>query len=80
MKWIPVRQYSEKHNLSTPAIYKRIKKGTLESKKIKGAVHVLDVTADDSESIPDDAAINQINDSYEAQLKEKTRLDNELKQ
>ena len=80
MKWVTVREYSEKNKIATQTVRKKIKNSVLESKKIKGIIHVLDVTAVDSESISDDAAINQINDSYEAQLKEKTRLDNELKQ
>lgn len=66
MKWITVKEFAQKHSLSTISVYKRIKRGTIQTKKIKGITHV-----------PYDAEVNIVQEQPNKDLSEDEVKQNE---
>lgn len=73
MAWIKVQEYAKKHQVTPPAVYKKIRRGTVKTKKIKGVL----VIDDNSPIIEDKTA--QIEQTEEQRLsnEEWSQLQNE---
>ena len=48
-KWVSVQDYADSHNVTNQAVRAKIKSGTIQNKKIKGKIHVLDVDYQEQE-------------------------------
>lgn len=83
MNWRTVRQYSIDNNISLPMVYKKIKRKTVLSKKIKGIMYVTDLMdpeETENRQLEEQAGEQeQQNLSYQDQLKKKLQLENALK-
>ena len=75
MKWIKARDYAVYANIAVKNVYEKIKKGLVQSKKIKGILHV----AVDDDSAQNTDNIEQINNQYQNEIQKKLQLDNALK-
>lgn len=76
MKWIKARDYAVYANIAVKNVYEKIKKGLVQSKKIKGILHVA-VQDDSAQNTTDN--IDQINNQYQSEIQKKLQLDNALK-
>ena len=81
MEWKKVREYAIDKNISLPMVYKKIKRKTLLSKKIKGILYVAELIEESSEQQPQNIEdkYQQQNLSYQDELKKKLELENALK-
>ena len=81
MQWMTVKQYSDKKGISQNTVRKKIMRKTVLSKKIKGVMHVADLSAQQIEQQQADKQqqYQQQNLSYQDELKKKLELENALK-
>lgn len=81
MKWVKVREYADNKKITTGMVYKKIKRKTLLSKKIKGILYVAELTQESTEQQPQniDDKYEQQNLSYQDEIKKKLELENALK-
>lgn len=73
--WIKISDYAKQHNITTVAVYRKIKRGTILSKKIRNLTYVQDLA-------PIDPNTTQTAEekALAKSLQTKQNLDNELKQ
>lgn len=77
--WKTIRQYSKQYDITVQAVRKKIKKGQIENKKVKGIYYVFDVNDDDQ--------VKQVNpqttdedEKYNIAIRTKAELENKLRQ
>lgn len=83
-KWVSVQDYADSHNVTNQAVRAKIKTGSLQNKKIKGKIHVLDVDYQEQEQETTSAstlsAEQELADlQYSLAMKDSKELQNELK-
>ena len=83
-KWVSVQDYADSHNVTNQAVRAKIKSGTIQNKKIKGKIHVLDVDYQEQEQEITPASIisaqQELADlQYSLAMKDSKQLQNELK-
>ena len=81
MQWMTVKQYSDKKGISQNTVRKKIMRKTVLSKKIKGVMHVADLSAQqiEQQQAEKQQQYQQQNLNYQNQLKRKLELENALK-
>ena len=83
-KWVSVQEYADSHHVTNQAVRAKIKTGSLQNKKIKGKLHVLDVDYQEQEQETTPAstlsAQQQLADlQYSLAMKDSKQLQNQLK-
>ena len=83
-KWVSVQDYADSHHVTNQAVRAKIKTGSLQNKKIKGKLHVLDVDYQEQEQETTSAstlsAEQELADlQYSIAMKDSKELENELK-
>ena len=80
-KWVSVQDYADSHNVTNQAVRAKIKTGSLQSKKIKGKLHVLDVDYQEHETTPASISAEQelADLQYSLAMKDAKELQNQLK-
>lgn len=79
MTWIKVREYANNNDIALKNVYRHIKNGNLQAKKINGILHVA-VDSDEKTVQPTDSNNQSESDKkYAEQLAEKLKLENALK-
>ena len=81
MQWMTVKEYSDKKGISQNTVRKKIMRKTVLSKKIKGVMHVADLSEQQIEQQQQQKQqqYQQQNLTYQDQLKKKLQLENALK-
>lgn len=83
-KWVSVQDYADSHHVTNQAVRAKIKTGSLQNKKIKGKIHVLDVDYQEQEQETTPAstlsAQQELADlQYSLAMKDSKQLQNQLK-
>lgn len=82
-KWVSVQDYADSHNVTNQAVRAKIKTGSLQNKKIKGKLHVLDVDYQEQEQETTPASISAEQEladlQYSLAMKDAKELQNQLK-
>lgn len=83
-KWVSVQDYADSHHVTNQAVRAKIKTGSLQNKKIKGKLHVLDVDYQEQEQETTSAstlsAQQELADlQYSIAMKDSKELQNQLK-
>lgn len=82
-KWVSVQDYADSHNVTNQAVRAKIKTGSLQNKKIKGKLHVLDVDYQEQEQETTPASISADQEladlQYSLAMKDSKELENQLK-
>lgn len=81
-KWLTVKQFAKAHSVTQQAVRARIKAGTIQHKKIKGVMNVLDDAPDqEQETTPASISADQelADYQYTLAMKDSKELQNQLK-